>query len=738
MIFLVISMLLAMMSPSVALPADKTTQEKAQLLNTLKIISGTNGEFNLSNQVRRSEAAAFIVNLLGKGAHVAANKAQYSLTTYTDVPSTQWYAPFIGFCSQNGYVINSSTEFKPLDFITEKEFLKLVMMAMEYRENTDFTSDTIYDKARELGLITLNEYINFSTEGVSKIPTRGNVVDVLYAALSLNTRTGYKMAQKLIDEKVVTRVEAMAYGLINDTKATAIVSVENTDLENVEVRMNENLVSIGDVRIYSKANPTSYLACQVSAVSGDLVQIKSSALDTGVTYIIELTNIKDTEGNLTQKLFAEFKGFEPKEIKSNFFRISKIEPINTRSIMVYFTHPVTINSEVCLYYSIYSDNTIVADGKKGQIKGGVLNSNKTAVLLSLDSGILNEGRLYTLKIDGGMPSAYGVSLNNGLGDSMKFVASQNIDAKFQLMQCSPLDKRTLHLVFNKEINPFLAQQIYNFYITDKNNSPIKINSTVLDINGCGIFINLGQDMVKGEKYYLTINNLNDITKQEYISEEIFPYNADFGTTSGFDFDGIHIVDSQTIELFFNRPLNVSTAEVLNNYSIIRSGTYIVVHPERVLYDPKTDQYKVTLFLSANNRLSSQYMYDLSASVKDYLGYSAASAKITFNGIDTPSYDTGIEEVVPVSTDTIKLTFTKQIAFASPNLLPSNYILEYDYNRNNIKKVPICVIYIDSRTLALKFDCLEDDTAYKLKVVELLDVTGSIVRGKEKVFIFEAE
>ena len=30
------------------------------------------------------------------------------------------------------------------------------------------------------------------------------------------------------------------------------------------------------------------------------------------------------------------------------------------------------------------------------------------------------------------------------------------------------------LIFNKEINPFLAQQIYNFYVTDEDGNPITI------------------------------------------------------------------------------------------------------------------------------------------------------------------------------------------------------------------------------------------------------------------------
>jgi len=131
---LVLAIILASVIPSVAETAERTTQEKAVVLSNLKIISGVNGEFYLDNPLRRNEAVTFIVRLIGMGDHVNQNKSQYSDTPYSDVPSTEWYAPFIGYCYQNGFITESSTAFRPLDYITEKEFLSLVLMALEYEE----------------------------------------------------------------------------------------------------------------------------------------------------------------------------------------------------------------------------------------------------------------------------------------------------------------------------------------------------------------------------------------------------------------------------------------------------------------------------------------------------------------------------------------------------------------------------------------------------------------------------
>ena len=729
-VVLIISMALAMMLPASALSAEKTTQEKAKVLNTLKIISGTNEEYNLGNQVTRPEAVTFIVKLIGKGNDVEAKKDQYKITPFSDVPSTQWYAPYIGYCNASGFLANIGTEFKPLDFITEKDFLKLVLIALDYREGIDFTSDTIYDKARELGLISLNDYVGHISSTI--IPTRGSAVEILYTALKTACREGGKLGQKLIDAGITSRLELMALDLVTDTTAAAIQQVKITGPDSMEIKFNEAVTGASGIRIYSKASENDSLTCGILSITGDTVAVNVSAIEINKEYIVELTNVLDTEGNRSGKLTKAFTGSAPEEVVSDFFRIRKIIPVNGSSLKVYFTHPITINSEVCLYYSILKDNTVVVDGKLGGIKAGVLNSDKTAVLLTLDNSLLNKGDVYTLRIDGGMMSAYGVKLNDGLGDNVKFVAREDVEQKFALNEITAIDKNTLLLSFNKEVNAFLAQQIYNFYLTDANNNPIRITSTAVDTYGYSVYINLGQDMEKGKKYNLTINNLNDVTKQEYITEESFSFSADYGTVTKFKLSGIQLTDSQTIVVQFNKPLDKETAMKIENWSIYRAGSYIM--PDKVLYDADNNPNMLTLFLSKANSLSSQYTYEVQLSgMKDNLGNALDSSKISFRGSNRNKEDIAVAAITPISTDAVKITLTSEMAFNAPNLLPSNYTLEYAYNRITIKKAPISVIYVDAKTLILKFDSLEYNTPYKLKTTNLMDYAGILVKGQEKAF-----
>ncbi len=736
-ICLIVATILSTGVPTLAATTAKTTQERAQTLNALKILSGTNGEYNLNNKLTNSEAVTFIVRAIGKGDHVLEYKSLYNVTPFTDVPSTQWYAPYVGFCYQNGILSNTTLQFKPSEYMNEKDFIKLVLLALGYKENTDFATDKFYDKAYELGIISLNRYVN--NYYVPTVMTRGATVDTLFAALNTPMKSGdKKLYHKLIDEGVVTAKQVSASGLLVDTTVAAIQQVKSKDIDLLEVKFNEPIALVGEIKIYSRDN-NSPVSFSIRSLSGDTLTLLTSAREAKKEYVIELINVEDKEGNVTDKLLQGFIGYQPEALTSDFFRISSIEPVNRRSIKVFFTHPLSINSEIGIYYSIQKENTTIANGEQGHIKAGLLNSHKNGVLLTFDTDILEKDALYTLTINGNMISGYGVKLNNGLGDSMRFVAEENEDSKFALKEIKAVDKKTLLLSFNKEVNAFLAKQIYNFYVTDEKNSPLRISTTTVDATGSKVYLNLEQEMLKGGSYLLTINNLNDITKLEYITEATFALKADYGTVDVFDLTKVNVIDNQTLEVCFNKPLDSETASKLDYYTLAYYNTYTGFPIDKVLYDAETPD-KVMLFLSKNSQLSSSKEYELRVNnnMKDYLGNKINIAKNYFYGTSTQRADIAIASVVPISTDAVKVTFTREIAFGSPNLLPSNFTLEYTYNNIGIKKVPINITYINSKTLVLKFDTLEYEMPYKLKIANILDYTGMTVKNQERAFELHAQ
>jgi hypothetical protein len=120
--------------------AKSDIEAKADILNKLSILKGSGDDYNLDGQLRRSEASAFIVRLLGKENFVLQNKEKYAQTSFPDVSYSDWFAAYVGYCVDQGIITGYvDGYFKPNDNISEKSFLKMVLCALGYKYVEDFT-----------------------------------------------------------------------------------------------------------------------------------------------------------------------------------------------------------------------------------------------------------------------------------------------------------------------------------------------------------------------------------------------------------------------------------------------------------------------------------------------------------------------------------------------------------------------------------------------------------------------
>jgi hypothetical protein len=341
-----------------------------------------------------------------------------------------------------------------------------------------------------------------------------------------------------------------------------------------------------------------------------------------------------------------------------------------------------------------------------------------------------------------MTSAYGVKLNDGYGDEMAFKAVAGQADSFVLLEVVPYESNVILLSFNKEVNPFLAQQVYNYYVTDKDQKPIAIESVTLESQGLRVgeivYLQLKESMKRNGKYYVTINNLNDITRQEFITERTYSFEADYGFAESLDIVDVTPKDRQTVEVYFSNMLDPSTAEIVDYYPIaLRNGT-TTVYPRGVRYDRNIHPYRVTLFFNDND-LEEKREYELKVSfdIKDYLGNKAgATLRRRFHASDVEKIAPSIEEVTPISTNAVKLVTNKELAFTIANLQPSNYTLEYNYQGMGIKEVPLSVLYINAKTLVLMFDKLDYEMPYTLRINAIVDFSGAVykVTGEGKNYV----
>jgi len=742
---LVFMIIASLTSISTASSQIVTENEKVQLLNDLKIFKGSNGDYRLDDKLTRSEASALAVRILGKESDVLVNAANYRKTKYPDVDEKQWYAPYVGYCTEQGILSGDTTgNYLPNEFITEKGFIKIILGVLGYENNIDYTWANIYKKAFEVGLVTNLTYIAKVDDNIEF--TRRDAVYIMYNALFIKIKDSEKeLFYRLIDENIITLDEAEKFGLIEKKEDEIITEIDEVlvfDQNNITVLFNEDIKSFGQIKIYQANNENKLLAYGIEEASEDYIMIKTEKQTPGMEYTIEILDVEDLDGNVVDGIYYAFIGFMKETVESDFFRIKKIEPLNDKSIKIYYTHPVNINVENAFYYSIWNENSAIAYGEKDQLLVRTVTAEDNCVQLTLKNSTFIEGEQYRIEINGGMTSAYGVQLNDGYGDEMAFTAVSGQTDSFMLLEVIPYKHNVILLSFNKEVNPFLAQQIYNYYVTDKNLKPIAIESVTVESQGLRIgevvYLQLKESMNRFEKYYVTINNLNDVTRQEYITERTYSFEADFGSTDSLEIVDITPKDKQTVEVYFSNMLDPDTAEIINYYQIaLRNGTTII-YPKGVRYDRNIHPYRVTLFFDEND-LEEKREYELKVSfdIKDYLGNKAgATLRRRFNASDVEKTAPSLEEVKPISSNAVKLVSNKELAFVLQNLQPGNYTLEYNYNGMSIKKLPLSVLYINAKTLVLMFDKLDYGVQYTLRINEIVDFSGTVykVTGEGKNYV----
>ncbi|MCI8699146.1 MAG: hypothetical protein HFF29_08600 [Oscillospiraceae bacterium] len=149
---LVMAMVMAfslMLSASAANPvktfgdADQITEafvEAADVLTGMKVFQGDEGGFRPGDNITRAEVAALIYRLAT--GDTGTEKMDLYTTThpFTDVGADDWFAGYVGYCWNAGYIKGTTaTTFNPYDSVTGYETLAMVLRAMGYDKNNEFT-----------------------------------------------------------------------------------------------------------------------------------------------------------------------------------------------------------------------------------------------------------------------------------------------------------------------------------------------------------------------------------------------------------------------------------------------------------------------------------------------------------------------------------------------------------------------------------------------------------------------
>lgn len=713
-----------------------TIQIKADSLYKIKVLMGNGKDFNLDSKLKRSEAAAFIVRFLGMEKVVMSNKTKYQNTSFSDVQINKWYTPYIGYCTKSGIISgNSDSTYKPDDFVSEKEFLKFVLLSMGYEIQKDFTMDSIYQDAFKIGIIKSDK-----EEDITGFK-RTNVVDIIYNSLMLRNKTTNKlMIQGLIDNGMISRQEAISEGFLIDNVKTSIVSIQATSPNKILITLNENIekLDVKNIIICEAKDSSSLLNVSIESQTNNTMILSTSPQSSEKEYILKIKNIIDFDGNIIDYLEKTFTGYMEQEVVSNYFKISKIVPVSKSQINILFTQPITSNAAVPMRFDIEQNGKTIVDGSFSNLSVSVIGGFNNGIAIWLKDVILTSDTEYTIKISGDLTSQYGVRLGEGNGESKKFVSSGGENTSLDVVNITPVDKHTLKLDFNVDLDRNTAESLSNYMLKDTSNNTSIGRPVRSKLLGEGmnllrtVYLYFNTSMSNDNTYELTIKNIKDSFKEREISENIVPFCGSSEDIEKLEILDVTAYDSGTIYVYFSQPLDSVTASNTSNF--ILSGK------KSVYFNAYENNQLVKIFMNSANQLneSSSYTLKVQTNISDFLNRTPSKIlEATFNGTNNQISSPSAIDSIAIGDNKVKLTFSTDIDSSGTNAMASNYRLRYSAENNSTQYVNAKgVIFINSTTAIITFDSFDTDKSYTLVSSSIKDITGQYVTYNDELSLIQ--
>lgn len=706
-------------------------QTIANKLNKLGMLSGdSKGNYNLNSKLLRAEGSTFIVNLLGMSDFVKQNKSTMGLTGFQDVKETDWYAAYIGFCSQNkileGYIVDDKSVFGPTQYLTEKQFLAMLLRALGY---TEVVWDDIFKTAFQVGLVKDKSYESKTLDNLEF--TRADTIRLMYYALLINKKdSNIPLIKQLVKEGKITQTKAVEAGILNDELVTSVSSVIVQGDEWIEILLNEAIQPIQDTNINIFDSQTKeILGFKIYSQSESKIRLKTSKQGANREYTVELRNVLDQEGNTVNKVSSRFIGYDNKAIVSDFFKISKVEQVSNNELMVYFTQPINENAENADNIDIFLGTDLFIDGNNTTLLVSKKTSTNNALKITLKNQSFSSDTEYTIKISGSMISSYGTYLGQESGDERSFVTQNIHNDKFGLVGIKSITNKIVQLDFNHSLD-YTAEQVFNYYITEGyTNIPFPITMASI-LNDKSVILVLGNEMDNKVPYNLLINIAYDEGKVNKIENQKYSYSSTTNKLSDMQIISIKHTDYNCVTATFDRPIQEAASTNVNNYSLLCiNDTMYDEIPVKAVYS-KQEPNNIKLYFSYNKPLIADNAYKLKvkASFRDVYGVMLSKEiDYTFIANKTVKTEPKIVDAVYIAKDTIKINFNKDISMDSPNIITQNYYVESGV-RDSVRKVPIGITYIDSNTIVFRFDKIDTSGQNYIMYKEIKDITGETYTG----------
>lgn len=694
--------------------------DEAEVLSDLNLLKGNGESYDLFNKLKRSEAATFIVKLLGDETLVLDNRKEFITSVFDDVEPEAWYAPYIGYCYGQGIVSGfEDGTFRPDEFVSEKAFLSMLLSALNYEADEDFDWNTVLVKAYETGLSNDIGYavrIEDNTEYLRK-----DVVHTIYNALKqfVNDEE-YTVADRLVNKQVTSNYMLNKHDLLRKDELI-------TEIEDIEILTSRTLVITFNEEIAPLIK--SQLSLELDGKNVEIIKVDQESSHLTLTTEVELygekmveatvNSVTDMEGYSVDKLSISIEALEKKAVESNIFMVSYIDQVDENIIDVYFTHPISDQVEEALMYKFGRRGTQLTDGSFKSLSAIKMGAVDNGVSLVFDSFTIDQGDEYELYIRGDLESVYGVNLNNGNGETVKFTGSGEKLSEFEVDDYEVVDPYYVVLEFSRSVDDKTANKTENYKLTNLENTkvyyPTKIEYFADDEGSYRDKVVLKYSSIKADvEYELEVKGIFD----QYLSTQMDPFSDEFEekklVTYRPELDDVVVVDRTTIKLIYS--------EVLDEKS--EKAEFDIEHNIKVEMVKVNDENptELILYFDSNDKLNEDEKYEIVVEdgIFDYLGRQAKyNEKETFYGKEDHPNEIEIESVEYISEELIFITFSDYVNEKEVMNL-NNYEVKYISGRVEREFYPYNVEQIDGKKVLLSVESYFDDGQMYLTIKEVKD------------------
>ncbi len=338
-----------------AVPAFAETKTDAQIVTDLGMVQGTTGGVTaeyLATTPTRYQAAIMFLRLKGLEDEATAFIPTDNFTDLQGLNETN--KAILGYLKANpalGFEGIGNNKFDPLKPITAKEYYKVMLTALGYKENTDFTWANVLPFAASKGLYALIENTKFTVNDLATA-----TVEALKATVKGGTMT---LLAALVESGAITADKANATGFFTATPKT--FEVVSATADNLKVakfvfskEVNGDTVKKENFTIDGTAVQDTKLLDDKKTV---LVIMNAGVIDSqNKSKDIKVKDVKDTSGTAIAEV-TKTVTFIDTAIPTVTGAIAK----NAKTIVISASEPLDVNtSYIQVYDDIKVDDTAVS------------------------------------------------------------------------------------------------------------------------------------------------------------------------------------------------------------------------------------------------------------------------------------------------------------------------------------------------------------------------------------------